>query len=190
MAEVLVEFDTIVTGDDGSRWIPRVCGGVADDGLWEAWIEFEPTNPSSAMVRTPRETEQSKRDDLMYWAQGLSQAYLDQALRRALHPPPAAAAEKRKVSPTSDKPAPRLRHTVHATIPRPILDPFDVYAQGERVLIQQLSGLDAARLRDIAVGYGFLEPNAAAGQSHEALSAAIVAAVRTQRGSGPESGVR
>src|SRR6185503_20365593 len=88
MAEVLVEFDTVVVGDDGTRWSPQVCGGVADDGLWEGWIEFTSANSSIAPVRTPRETEQSKRDDLMYWAQGLSQVYLEQALRRAIASPP------------------------------------------------------------------------------------------------------
>lgn len=86
MAEVLVEFDTTVVGDDGTRWVPRVWGGIADDGLWEGWIEFTPSDVAASPVRTPRETEQSKRDDLMYWAQGLSQVYLDAALRRAIRP--------------------------------------------------------------------------------------------------------
>jgi hypothetical protein len=86
MPEVLVEFDTTVVGDDGTRWAPRVWGAIANDGLWEAWIEFTPTTGAASPVRTPRETEQSKRDDLMYWAQGLSQVYLDAALRRAIAP--------------------------------------------------------------------------------------------------------
>src|SRR5262249_58782804 len=40
MADVLVEFDTAVLGADGTRWVPRVWGDIAPDGLWEGWIEF------------------------------------------------------------------------------------------------------------------------------------------------------
>ncbi|HEY9229204.1 MAG TPA: hypothetical protein VIP11_21310 [Gemmatimonadaceae bacterium] len=83
MAEALVEFDTVVRDENGTEWVPRVCGALADDGLWEGWIEFRPTDASSEAIRTPRETEQSKRTDLMYWAQGLTQAYLELALERA-----------------------------------------------------------------------------------------------------------
>jgi hypothetical protein len=92
MTEVLVEFDTVTTGPDGMRWAPRVCGRPAGDGLWEGWIEFTPVDrdASADPVRTPRETEQPNRADLMYWAQGLTQVYLDDALRRAIDVPAAA----------------------------------------------------------------------------------------------------
>ena len=96
MAETLVEFDTIIRDADGTRWAPRVCGCVAADGLWEGWIEFTPTSGTIDPVRTRRETEQPNRMDLMYWAQGLTQIYLEGALRRALElpavPPPRRAA--------------------------------------------------------------------------------------------------
>src|SRR5437016_11465407 len=87
MAEVFVDFETTVVGEDGTRWMPRACGGVADDGLWEGWIEFTPGDPSAEPVRTRRETEQANRDALMYWAQGLTQVYLEDALGRALQSP-------------------------------------------------------------------------------------------------------
>jgi hypothetical protein len=35
-------------------------------------------------MRTPRETEQPNREDLAYWATGLTQVYLEGALTRAL----------------------------------------------------------------------------------------------------------
>ena len=83
MPEVLVNFDTVVAGPKGTRWVPSVCGGVADDGLWEGWIEFTPVGEGEA-IRTPRETEQPNRDDLVYWSQGLTHVYLEDALLRAL----------------------------------------------------------------------------------------------------------
>lgn len=83
MAEVLIDFDATIVAPDGRRWTPRACGGVADDGLWEGWIEFAATDGADR-VRTPRETEQPNRQDLAYWATGLTEVYLEGALRRAL----------------------------------------------------------------------------------------------------------
>jgi hypothetical protein len=86
MTETLVEFDTLIRSADGTRWAPRVCGCTAN-GSWEGWIEFTPTSGALEPVRTPRETEQPNRTDLMYWAQGLTRIYLEGALHRALEPP-------------------------------------------------------------------------------------------------------
>ena len=84
MAEVLVDFDTTIRADDGTKWHPRVCGAIADDCLWEGWVEFLPAGGEDREpIRTRRETEQPKRSDLMYWAQGLTQVYLEGALQRA-----------------------------------------------------------------------------------------------------------
>ena len=87
MSEVLVEFDTVLTAQDGSRWVPRACGGVADDGLWEGWMEFLPMDDEQEAARSQRETEQPNRADLMYWAQGLTVVYLEGSLERALRAP-------------------------------------------------------------------------------------------------------
>ena len=84
MAELLVEFDTTIRAEDGSNWHPRVWGGIAEDALWEGWLEFLPAGGEDhEPIRTGRETEQPKRSDLMYWAQGLTQVYLEGALQRA-----------------------------------------------------------------------------------------------------------
>jgi len=39
-------------------------------------------------------------------------------------------------------------------VPRAVLDPFEVYAQGERVLRQELSALDIDHLHAIVRAYG------------------------------------
>ena len=83
MTEVLVNFDATMLAADGTRWTPRAVGGIADDGLWEGWIEFASADGATHM-RTPRETEQPNREDLAYWATGLTQVYLEGALTRAL----------------------------------------------------------------------------------------------------------
>src|SRR5664279_771129 len=58
MPELLVVFDVQLTGTDGRRWSAQACGGIADDGLWEGWIEFLPLDADELPVRTARETEQ------------------------------------------------------------------------------------------------------------------------------------
>lgn len=166
MAEVLVEFDTTVIGPDGVRWAPRVCGTLADDGLWDGWIEYSATNSSIDPIRTPRETKQAKRSDLLYWAQGLTQVYLDDALVRALRPP---RREYRRPTP---------RPHFESPAPRPVLNPFDVYLQGERVLRSELSALSTAHLRDIVVGFRLGSAATAASNNREALVTAILSGVR------------
>jgi len=179
MAEVLVEFDTSVRGENGQRWMPRVCGRLGDDGLWEGWIEFTPTSDSDEPVRTPRETQQPNRDDLMYWAQGLTQAYLEEALRRALEPPRVRAQREVTAHPHFEQPAPRRpTPTGLPAVPRPVLNPFEVYQQGEDILRRELSALDVSLVRDIVVGYGFLTPSNADSSSRERLVASIVNSVR------------
>lgn len=86
MAEVLVRFTTPVRSEAGELYTARACGGTADDGLWNGWIEF--TSESSAeVVRSARETTQPNRADLLYWAEGLTEVYLEGALKRALDTP-------------------------------------------------------------------------------------------------------
>jgi len=84
MTENLIDFDATIFGPDGKRWTSSACGRIADDGLWEGWIEFTAIDGSGVRIRTRRETEQPNRAALFYWATGLTHVYLDGALRRAI----------------------------------------------------------------------------------------------------------
>jgi len=83
MAEVLVKFTTPVKGEDGRLYEAEACGGVSEDGLWEGWIEFS-AETSDLVYRSARETTQPNRNDLLYWAKGLTEVYLEGALKRAI----------------------------------------------------------------------------------------------------------
>ena len=85
MAELIVSFTEPTRSASGDLYYGRALGKIGDDGLWEGWLEFVLAGDEET-VRTARETEQSKRDDLDYWAQGLSATYLEGALERALRP--------------------------------------------------------------------------------------------------------
>src|SRR5689334_16782150 len=85
MSEKLVQFDTVVRDEKGRGYLPSAWGAEAGE-IWEGWIEFEPIDANEAVLRTPRETEQASRDALTYWAEGLTNVFLDGALKRALNP--------------------------------------------------------------------------------------------------------
>jgi hypothetical protein len=82
MAEVIHVFPTPVP-HAGLRWVAQAWGESGDDGRWFAWLVFTPADGGQPLA-TPRETIQSNREALAYWAGGLTPTYLDGALRRAL----------------------------------------------------------------------------------------------------------
>lgn len=82
MSELIHELSTEYVTEDGERFVVRVLGERRMDGLWEGWIVFAPVSGGAEIV-TDRETEQSEREDLEYWAGGLGDAYLEGALDRA-----------------------------------------------------------------------------------------------------------
>jgi len=177
MAEVLVAFTTQVSGRDGLRYEPRACGGTTEDGLYEGWIEFVPIGDGQPM-RTPRETLQPNRADLVYWATGLTQAYLEGALGRALAEPVVVERE-RAVAVMFDGPAPPRVTSTNARQPLPVLNPFEVYQQGESVLVAELGALSTGRLRDIVLAFGFASIGAAERATAAELTTMILNGVRT-----------
>jgi hypothetical protein len=178
MAEVLVNFENTIAGEDGSSWAARACGRSGPGNMWEGWIEFVPLDLEQKPVRSRRETTQPSREDLLYWATGLTAVYLRGALTRALEPP-LVRPTPRRVKPHFEGPAPSIAKAP-AALPgvRPILDPFDVYAQGESILISQLDALDTQHLRDIALAYELMTPEQAASATRLDLAGAIVSAAR------------
>ena len=155
MADTLLQFNDPLTGSDGKTYVARVCGRPAPDGGWEGWIEFVPGD-GSPVLRSRRETRQSDRDALEYWATGLSPVYLEGSLERTLDPPrlpePAPLPE-----PVYDGPAPEPSRLAHTPEARAVLDPFSVYVKGEDLLRQELSALNAWHLKNIIRAYGLTD---------------------------------
>jgi len=72
---------TIISGN--TTYIVYVCGRDREDGTWEGWLEFHPTDAGHPTLSTERETSQPNRTALEYWADGLEPVYLEGALARA-----------------------------------------------------------------------------------------------------------
>lgn len=189
MAEVLVQFDSPLADENGRLHDARVCGALAEDGLWDGWIEFAPRD-GGPTLRTPRETEQPNLTDLEYWATGLTVGYLEGALRRARDPAlPDLRPRTVAAKPAYDRPAPSAgeagpRSAPPRIPPHAVLNPFVVFAQGEDVLRQELSALDAGHLRNILRAHGLVDEERMdlQGASEATLAEMIVAAVRTRVG--------
>lgn len=176
MAEVLVEFDTTMSTRDGRAYRPRACGREAADGRWEGWLEFIPRGGDEPL-RSARESVQPNRVDLMYWAEGLTQVYLEGALARALAEP-AAAPVAISSTPLFPGPRPAEAGGAAAHAPHAVLDPFEAYAQGPDVLRRQLAALDVAHLRTIALAYGLASASTVSAAGHDDLTSMIMAAAQ------------
>jgi hypothetical protein len=142
-----------LTLTDGRVYVPQACGRRREDGMWEGWLEFVPSD-GAAVLRSERETTQPNLADLEYWASGLTPVYLQGALERTLTPP--AVAPRAPIVPSVyEEPAPSASASAVVEDPpvEPVLNPFAVYAKGEDLLRRQLGALSARHLRSIAVGY-------------------------------------
>ncbi|MGH7679257.1 MAG: hypothetical protein ACRENU_12370 [Gemmatimonadaceae bacterium] len=153
MAEVLINFTEPVKAKHGDLYYGRVLGQPMDDGiLWEGWVEFTLAGAEES-VSTRRETEQRNRADLIYWAKGLTVAYLEGALERALSPAPRTLpAEPRVFVEAAPKPAPLRAPVVPKRI---VLDPFQTFVQGEDLLRSQLFALSHDDVQNIVEAYRF-----------------------------------
>jgi hypothetical protein len=150
VAETLLQFPRPIAAPDGTLYEARACGSAMAANMWQGWIEFVPLD-GGAPVRSPRETTQPNRTDAEYWATGLTDVYLEGALRRALEPP---------VSVPTPPPQPSVFARPASTAPTSadvggtsILDPFSVYEKGEALLRKQLAALSAWHLVNIVREY-------------------------------------
>jgi hypothetical protein len=82
MVELIQEFAFEVRSEeDGQTYVVRAYGAPqAQSPLWDAWLVFFPEDGGEPLVGD-RETAQ-QRSDLLYWASGLEDVYLEGALER------------------------------------------------------------------------------------------------------------
>lgn len=156
------EYPDILRGAEGT-YRPAAVGRLRSDGEWEGWIEFVGSD-GVKQVSTDVETTQPDAEAFRYWANGIGVAYLEGALARAL---------RRRTAP-----APEQRAEPGSPEARALLDPFEVHAQGERLLEDQLNALETDHVRNIVRAYEIASPQSAASLSRSDLIAAILAAVR------------
>jgi hypothetical protein len=82
MFQLVHQYD-LVTSRSGKRYRPRAFAELQLNGIWSGWLVFFPLGPGAA-VATDLETTQTSMTALADWAAGISPAYLELALERAL----------------------------------------------------------------------------------------------------------
>ena len=83
MSEMVYEKAIPLADEDGRRFdLIRVYAAELPGGTWQGWIEFRSAEGES--VVTERETTQSNREGVTYWATGLEPVFLEGALKRAM----------------------------------------------------------------------------------------------------------
>jgi hypothetical protein len=184
MAETLLQYQRPVLAPDGAAYEARACGGPMAGGTWEGWIEFVPT-AGGEPLRSGRETTQPNRTDTEYWATGLSQVYLEGALRRTLDTPLPIVTPPPQ---PSVYPGPALRSTPAERTVQSVLDPFSVYDKSEALLRAQLGALSAWHLVNIITAYELSdEPAVILNRRPSAeLIETIVSGVRAARSTAPK----
>lgn len=187
MSEVLVRFTQPTRSATGDLYWSRAMGELADDGMWDGWLEFAREGDDEA-IATDIETKQPNRGDLLYWAEGLTDVYLEGALGRALGPVtplptappipsmPPSPGHPRHVSYAPETPTPL---TVATLKTRVVLDPYATYAEGEELLRKQLLALSHDHLHNIVEAYEMTDDaDWAREASEEELAEHIVETVR------------
>lgn len=176
MIELVTDLPYRIVDAAGSEYYASVAAEQRPDGVWEAWLEYVPTDETDPLV-TPTETTQSRRTDVVRWANALTDTYVEGAFERAveatLETSPRVVARRAIADPAVDA----VAATVHSELP----DPFDLYASGVTTMRIRLATLPRSMLLDTIDTFG-LNP---AGKSLAWLSDAqlvtfIVTAVEVQ----------
>ena len=184
MAEVLVKFDEPIAAAGGKIYLAQAVGKEVDGGRWDGWLEFQGAEDGLGALASGRETTQPNRKNLEYWAQGLTKVYLEGALERAIslsEPRPERAPAEPEVSRFAE-PAKRTTPPLasRSPAPRAILDPFQVYSQGEEILRGELGALSRDHIENIATANGIAttNPGGNSATSKDDLIEAIVGEAR------------
>jgi hypothetical protein len=169
MIERLHSYTAGVPGIDGRTYTTHVLGRQRDDGTWEGTLFFEPTDQATPL-ESDAETTQPNRDALIYWATGLEDTFLEGALRRA---------ERKRDSGVRQTPANQAAPLAPPF--RTVLNPFEVYQQGETILRDELGALSAGHLQNIIRAYGLgSTASATASVNRDPLVEQILASVRAR----------
>jgi len=180
MAEVLVSFDEPVR-DHLGEYQARAIGRLADDNMWEGWIEFIPIDGGSDDLDTGDETTQPEREQHVYWATGLTPVFLEGALHRARRPVTVRVRPVELPNTVAPKPRDPVVARVMPPGPEPVLDPFEIGGRNLDILRQELNALNRPRLINIIAAYD-LNPGGEeiSWMSDRQLVQFIVTAVETQ----------
>jgi len=104
MTRILQQFEQTVQDAAGITYNIHLYGRSRASDTWQGWLEFERAT-DGRRFSTDVETTQPNAEALLYWSTGLSHAYFEGALDRALH----SVKANRPGDADSDRESSRLR---------------------------------------------------------------------------------
>ena len=138
MDRLLQQFEAPVRDKNGDTYVVSLFGRSREGDAWQGWLTFDRQRDGRRFT-TPVETTQSNAEAVLYWATGLTDAYFEGALARAMSPSPMP-----QTTAATDGPPLVARAVDHATraerlthIERDVLDVFATRREN-RVLTQTL----------------------------------------------------
>jgi hypothetical protein len=184
MIELVADLAHRIVDASGSEYYVSVAAEQRTDGVWEAWLEYVPTDESDALV-TPTETTQPSRADVERWAAVLTDTYVEGAFDRAMRATIGTSARilaSRTGVDTAVEPAGVA--SIEAELP----DPFNLYSDGVTNMRARLSVLPRSMLLKMIETFG-LNPagRSLAWLSNSQLVTFIMTAVEVQSASGTRS---
>jgi len=139
MSELIADLPYRVIGSSGLDYYVSVAAEQRPDGQWEAWLEFVSDDELDALL-TNTETTQSTREDVVRWADTVSETYVQGAFERAVMASAGIPSRllARRVPVEAVEPVP----VGYADVP----DPFALFAGGAAHLRAALLPLSRATL--------------------------------------------
>jgi hypothetical protein len=179
MSEVIAELPYRVVGADETCYYISVAADQRLDGHWEAWLEYVPDDESDVLL-TGTETTQSSRDDLVHWAEALTETYVQGAFARAM-----AVTEGIPTRLAARRASVEVVEAGREVARADLVDPFELFDEGPVHMRAVLRSLSRSTLLGIIDVYG-LNPakKSLAWLSQPQLVTFIVTAVDVQLASG------
>lgn len=183
MIELVTDLPYRIVDASGSEYYASVAAEQRADGVWEAWLEYVPTDESDPLV-TPTETSQSSRADVVRWADALTDTYVEGAFDRAAQATVETSPRVIARRAIADSAVDADVASSEAGLP----DPFDLYMGGVTNMRARLAVLPRPMLLDLIETFG-LNPaeKSLAWLSNAQLVTFIVTAVEVQSASGRRS---
>jgi hypothetical protein len=85
MQTLLQEFERHLIGSDADEYVVLLYGRDRPGDTWQGWLVFVRQRDNRRFA-TPVESTQPNAEAIIYWSSGLTNTYLDGALRRAMDP--------------------------------------------------------------------------------------------------------
>ena len=180
MIEGITDLPYRIVDTRGAEYYASVAAEQRPDGMWEAWLEYVPTDESDPLL-TPTETTQSSRGDIVGWANALTDTYVSGAFARARTATSATLPRVTARRTIAEVAADTAITAVRGELP----DPFALYAHGVTTMRAGLAVLPRRTLLDIIATFN-LNParKSLAWLTQAQLITFIVTAVEVQVASG------